>query len=128
MSDFPDICAWARLWSSVRPPYSRNLRAGGWYPVVRDQLVDRVTIKVGESEVDVPRRFLELRPRRPNLFSVVHRVGYDAVARRQSVHKLGKRYAVCPACRSRFALIGQPEVIQCPQCRHVAEVCWWEVT
>ncbi len=127
MSDSSDICAWARIWSSVRPPYSKNLRAGGWYPVVRDDLVDRVTIRIGETGVDVPRRFLELRPRRPNLFSVVHRVGYDAVARRQSVHKLGKRYAVCPACRSRFTLIGQPEAIQCPECKHTGEVCWWEV-
>jgi len=119
---------WARLWSSIQPPHSKNIRAGAWYPVIRDDLPDRVTIKLGEAAVAVPRRVVEVRGRRPNRFTVVHRVGYPVSAARHSVHKLGKRYAVCPACQWRFGLIGEPEKNRCPNCGHEGEVAWWETT
>lgn len=118
--------AWARVWPAVRPPYSRNLRQGAWYPVLKNERDDRVTLLLYGHPVDVPRRFLEIRGRRPTHFSVVYRVGYDRDARRQSKYNLGKRYAVCPACSLRFALFGQPEKKSCPECGHTGEVGWWE--
>lgn len=117
---------WARVWPAVRPPYSRNFRQGAWYPVVRDDASDRVTITMYGRAVDVPRRIIEVRPRRPAYFSVVLRIGYDGDPRRKSLHDLGKKYAVCPKCAWRFALFGQPEQKQCPSCSHEGEVGWWE--
>ncbi len=119
---------WARLWSSIRPPYSRNIRAGTWYPVVNSDQPDRVTIRLGNAMVDVPRRVVEVRSRRPARFTVVHRVGYTVSSARRSLHKLGKRYAVCPECQWRFGLIGEPDRKQCPNCGLEGEVAWWETT
>lgn len=118
--------AWGRVWPAIRPPHSRNLRAGAWYPIVNDELPDRVTLEIGSSTFDVPRRVLEIRPRKPTRFSVVHRVDYDYSSRRKSVHKLGRFYAVCPACDERFALFGKPEQVECKFCNHKGDVAWWE--
>ena len=126
MSETMKAKGWARLWPTIRPPRSKNLRQGAWYPVVKDELADRVTIKLGETPVDVPRRILEIRDRRPKRFTVVRRPGYDAAARRKSVHNLGKQYAVCPICNWRFALFGQPDRKECPHCGHEGEIAWWE--
>ena len=123
-----EVRGWARLWPSIRPPHSRNIRAGAWYPVIKDDLPDRVTIRLGNAAIEVPRRVVEVRARRPNRFTVVHRVGYQVSAARHSLHKLGKRYAVCPACQWRFGLIGAPEKKRCPSCGHEGEVAWWETT
>ena len=126
MSELKKAKAWARLWPTVRPPHSKNLRAGAWYPVMKDDLEDRVTILLGESTVDVPRRLLEIRPRRPKRFTVVYRTGYDRPPGRPSLYKLGRRYGVCPICIHRFALYGEPERRECPNCGHEGEIAWWE--
>ena len=126
MSNQVKALAWARLWPSVRPPHSRNLRAGAWYAVVKNERPDRVTLMLYGSEVDVPRRVLELRDRRPTRFSVVHRVGYRRDPGRPSQHHLGKWYAVCPMCSWRFGLVGEPDRRECPNCGHEGEVAWWE--
>jgi hypothetical protein len=118
--------AWARVYAAIRPPQSRNLRAGAWYPVVNDELPDRVTLRIGKTVVTVPRRVVEVRPRQPKRFSVVHRVGYVPVGQRKSLHHLGRYYAVCPICHWRFGLIGTPERTRCRQCGHDGEVSWWE--
>jgi hypothetical protein len=118
--------AWARVWAAIRPPYSRSLRAGAWYPVVRNELPDRVTILMGDRTVDAPRRLFEIRPKRPDHFSVVHRIGYEPDPKRKSQHNLGKKYGVCPECAWRFALWGTPTSARCPQCGHKGEVGWWE--
>jgi len=118
--------AWGRVWPAIRPPHSRNLRAGAWYPIVNDELPDRVTLEIGCSTIEVPRRVLEIRPRKPTRFSVVHRVDYDYSSGRKSVHQLGRFYAVCPACDERFALFGKPERVECKFCNHKGDVAWWE--
>jgi hypothetical protein len=124
-ASFPTL-GWARVWAAIRPPYSRSLRAGAWYPVVRNELPDRITILMGNKPVDAPRRLFEIRPKRPDHFSVVHRVGYRPEPGRKSQHNLGKQYAVCPECSSRFALWGTPTSTKCPDCGHKGEVGWWE--
>lgn len=117
---------WARVWAAIRPPYSRSLRAGAWYPVLKNELPDRVTILMGPRAVDAPRRLFEIRPSRPDHFSVVHRVGYQPEPGRRSQHNLGRRYAVCPRCAWRFAIWGEPHRTRCPHCDHQGEVGWWE--
>jgi hypothetical protein len=126
MSETKKAKAWARLWPTVRPPHSRNLRAGAWYPVIKDDLEDRVSLWLYGQSVDVPRRVLEIRPRRPKRFTVVYRAGYSRPPGRSSTYNLGKRYAVCPICLHRFALYGEPERKECPNCSHEGEVAWWE--
>jgi hypothetical protein len=126
MSETKKAKAWARLWPTVRPPHSRNLRAGAWYPVIKDDLEDRVSLWLYGQSVDVPRRFLEIRPRRPKKFTVVYRAGYQRPQGRLSKHHLGKRYGVCPICLHRFALFGEPERRECPNCGHEGEIAWWE--
>jgi len=117
---------WARIWPAIRPPHSRNLRAGAWYPITGDENEDRVTVVIGSGPVQVPRRVLEIRRRRPKLFSVVHRVGYHRTSQRGSLHRLGEFYAVCPECSGRFALYGRPGKVWCPACKYEGEVAWWE--
>lgn len=125
-TDKPKIVGWARVYTALQPSFSKALRRGAWYAVVRNDQPDRVSIRMGSRSVDVPRRLVEVRGDRPKYFSVVNRVGYHHEQRRQSLHNLGKLYAVCPVCSDRFALWGHPEKTQCPGCRHEGEVAWWE--
>ncbi len=121
-----EIVGWARVYQAVRRMASKTMRRGAWYPVVCDELSDRVTIKVGPQAVEMPRRILEVRRQRPEHFSVITRAGYHRDPRRKSEHGLGRHYAVCPACAHRFGLFGAPETMFCPLCNHQAKVGWWE--
>ncbi len=122
----PKIRAWARVWAAVKPEYSKTLRMGAWYPVVHDKEPDRVTLHFRDRDYVVPRRVLEIRPRRPKHFSVILRIGYEPDPSRKSRFGLGKRYGVCPQCSSRFALFGKPTLRTCKRCGHEGEVGWWE--
>jgi hypothetical protein len=93
---------------------------------MNDELDDRVSLLLYESLVEVPRRVLEIRPRRPKRFTVVYRAGYERPRGRPSTYNLGKRYGVCPTCLHRFALFGEPERKECPNCGHEGEIAWWE--
>lgn len=116
---------WARVFPALHRSTSKTLRRGAWYPVVDNSQPDRVSIRMGERTVVVPRRILEMRRTRPAHFSVIGRVGYQSG--RPSLHNLGPQYAVCPRCGGRQALWGRPERKTCPECGHEAEVAWWEV-
>jgi hypothetical protein len=118
--------AWARVFPALRRSFSKSLRRGAWYPVIDNELPDRVTIIMDGEPVDAPRRILEVRSRRPVNFSVVTRTDYEPKPKRQSQYNLGKRYAVCPRCAHRFALWGRPNQRVCPRCGHDGEVAWWE--
>jgi hypothetical protein len=119
--------AWARVFPTYRQQFSKALRRGAWYPVLRNDLPDRVTIDMGpRGKVDAPRRLLEIRTSRPSYFSVVIRDGYQPKPRRQSLYNLGRHYAVCPSCSKRFGLWGKPNARDCPDCGHTGEVGWWE--
>ncbi len=117
--------AWARVLAAYWPPQSRNLRHGAWYPVVEDKREDRVALMLYGDPVYVPRRILDVRPRRPRHFSIVHRVGYVPDTSRKSMD-LGARYVVCPDCSYRSALWGRPSARTCEACGHQGEIGWWE--
>jgi len=125
-TDQQRIVAWARVYAALKRSVSKGLRRGAWYPVLRNDLPDRVSIKMGTRTVDVPRRLVEVRPQRPVFFSVISRPEYRRDAGRSSVHNLGKTYVVCPECRHRFGLFGRPARKDCPGCGHKGEVGWWE--
>lgn len=114
--------SWARVWAAVKPPHSRSLRAGTWYAVVRDELPDRVSLVLGERIVDVPRRVVEVRRRRPEEFSVVY--GKHGLSRPEGEAARGPRYAVCPTCTSRFEIAPSLPRAICPECGHRGEIEW----
>jgi hypothetical protein len=110
---------WARVFAAMARSHSKILRQGVWYPVLRDDRPDRVSLEIAGRVVDVPRKVVEIRSRRPTHFSVISR--FDSTA-----DSLGKRYAVCPNCAARATLFGQPASRKCPTCGHSGEVGWWE--
>lgn len=120
------IRGWARPYRAIRPNYSKNLRHGTWYPVIRDDLPDRVTIRIGEKPVDVPRRLVEIRTQAPTSFSVVVRVSTGAGRPSTHASEFGRHYIVCPKCGHRAALMGRPDTKECPECGHSGEIAWWE--
>ncbi len=120
------IRGWARPYRAIRPNYSKNLRHGTWYPVIRDDLPDRVTIRIGEKNVDVPRRLVEIRTQAPTTFSVVMRISTTTTRSSGTARELGRHYVVCPKCGHRAALMGRPDTKQCPECGHSGEIAWWE--
>ena len=114
--------AWARIYAAVHKPHSKNLRHGTWYPVLKDDRPDRVTLRVGLQILDVPRTLVEIRDRRPAFFTVVDTVG----APPQASDTLGKHYLVCPDCARRTVLRGHPNTSTCKECGYEGEVAWWE--
>ena len=121
----PSAVAWAQVLAGYWPPVSRNLRHGAWYPVVGDKRADRVALFLYGTEVDVPRRILDVRLRRPKHFSIVHRIGNGPDESRKT-HDIGNRYLVCPSCGHRSALWGRPSKRVCDPCGHQGEIGWWE--
>ena len=87
--------AWARLWATARPFARPMPRAGAWYAVVGETTRDRAVLEVRGKRVAVHRTFLEIRPDRPRVFTVVVRATVDAVKTdRGSIDRI---YAVCPS-------------------------------
>ena len=64
---------WARVWVTARPFARPMPRAGGWYPVVGEASGDRAVIDVRGKRVAIHRKLLEIRPARPDVFTVVVR-------------------------------------------------------
>ena len=120
------VSAWARVYPTTKRTRAKSLRRGAWYPVVNNELPDRVSLQMGTKAVAVPRSILEIRQFRPEHFSVVNRAEYQDAPNRKSVYNLGKVYAVCPACSQRLALWGEPQTKACTKCGHKGDVGWWE--
>lgn len=94
--------------------------------MIRDDLPDRVTIRIGQKSVDVPRRLVEIRSQAPTTFSVVMRISAATNRLTGPTRELGRHYVVCPKCGHRAALMGRPDTKQCPECGHSGEIAWWE--
>jgi hypothetical protein len=120
--DSLNAIGWARVYAAVQPAYSKHLRHGTWYAVVRDDVADRVSLNVAGQVIDVPRTLLEIRDRRPPYFTIVNRRG----ARPDPGDRTGKRYTVCPSCGKRAELMGRPDQTRCAGCDYEGDVGWWE--
>src|SRR5207245_3108615 len=90
---------------------------GAWYPVLSSG-VTRAVLDVSGRRVVVPQELLEVRPKRPDRFTVVYRAWDDPNPARGTRADLGRRYAVCPTCASRVLLRGYviPAVTKCDMC------------
>ncbi len=120
-----EVPAWARLYATARPFCRPTPRTGAWYPVVRE-IGSRLVIQVAARRVAIARNLLEVRPTRPNRFTVVSRAPEDPNPAKGTSADLGRTYAVCPGCESRIRLFGAAATLTCRQCGHHGDVAWWE--
>jgi len=117
---------WARLWATARPFARPMPRAGAWYPVVGETTEDRAVLEVRGKRVAVHRTFLEIRPDRPTVFTVVVRSRATVDAVKTDRGSIDRIYAVCPACTARVHVIEDQPMATCPKCGNHADVAWWE--
>ena len=117
---------WARVWPAARRLASdAAARQGVWYPVV-SRGESRVVLEVHGRHVDLPGDVVELRDQQPGRFTVIYRTATDPNPAIGTKGDLGRVYAVCPGCGTRVRLMGHPDEVECPRCRHEGEVAWWE--
>lgn len=117
---------WGRVFPAARrPPLDPMPRLGVWYPIV-SRGSSRVVLDVQGEHVDLPDDLVEVRPKRPEKFTVVYRTRTDTNPAMGTRGDLGRVYAVCPACGNRVRLMGHPDNMDCPDCAHRGEVAWWE--
>ncbi len=121
----PQTAAWARLFAAAKPALDPMPRAGAWYPVV-EELDGQVVIEVSDERVAVPANLIEIREKRPKLFTVVRKAIGDPNPAGGTPADPGRVYAVCPECDGRTKLFGEPPVIACDHCGHRGEVAWWD--
>ena len=118
---------WARVWAAARPFARPMPRAGAWYPVVGEASSDRVVLTVRGRRVAVQKSLVEIRPDRPQAFTVVVLSrAYSAEMRQAHGTDVARIYAVCPVCAARIRTFEGQATAACPKCGHSAEVAWWE--
>ena len=108
-------------WARLREDMCCGLRRGAWYKVLFAG-DDLVTLDVDGERLLIPPVALEFVVERPALWTVV-------LHTRESVSfppSRGKRFAVCPNCRSRQVPVGLPNSLRCQQCNGLYEVDWQE--
>ncbi len=108
---------WARLQTDV----DCHLRRGGWYRVIRLAPLE-VLLDVNRKPLSVPRPFLQIAPTPPRRWTVVPRPRRAP----RLPDSWGARYGVCPSCRNRMPLDGQPASLRCQRCNGLFEVAWDE--
>ncbi len=117
---------WARAWFAA-PPFVSDpmLRQGAWYPVISTGDT-RTVLEIQGRRVAVPSEQVEIRPKRPERFTVVYRPRGGVNPARGTRADVGWVYAVCPMSGSRVRLVGQPRETKCPACGFRGEIAWWE--
>ncbi|HVM64221.1 MAG TPA: hypothetical protein VMU14_05115 [Acidimicrobiales bacterium] len=118
---------WARVWATARPFARPMPRAGGWYPVVGEASGDRAVLEVRGRRVAIQRKLLEIRPKRPDVFTVVvrSRGTVESVLGTRG-QEIDRTYAVCPYCAERVRIFENQTQATCPGCGHHGEIAWWE--
>lgn len=106
-------------WARLQTEYPCPLRRGAWYRVLNASPLE-VVVDVHQKQVRVPRRHLQLADQPMQMWTVVER----AEPSPRSPRSLGSTYAVCPSCRERLPLAGQPANMRCPQCNGLFTVAW----
>lgn len=108
---------WARLKESVKAP----LRLGGWYRILKLTPTE-ATVDIKGKPVPVPRAHLQLALTPSQRWTVVpapkNAPRFPAA--------WGKQYGVCPNCRDRASLNGEPASMRCHRCNGLFEVAWNE--
>lgn len=108
---------WARLKEQVKSP----LRLGAWYRILKLTPTE-ATVDVKGKSVPVARAHLQLSPTPGMRWSVVP----APTNAPRFPTSWGRQYAVCPNCRDRAQLVGQPASLRCHRCNGLFEVAWNE--
>ena len=130
---------WARIWPTARHNGDVRLRQGAWYPVLSGGAT-RLVLDVSGQRVAVPLEALEVRPRRPDRFTVVYRPRHEPNPAQGTAADVGRVYAVCPMCATRvwlpsrargvtsgaYGAGGRTDSARCDKCAHEGVVAWWE--
>src|SRR6266699_3120420 len=82
-----------QYWARVRAGMDCPLRRGAWYRVV-ELTPEETVLEVNSRLLRIPRKFLQILPLRPPMWSLVRRRPDDAPP---AAAEDGK-YAVCPSC------------------------------
>ena len=108
---------WARLQVNAPLP----LRRGAWYRIVKLTSME-ATLNVKGKPLPVPRGQLQL--------SAEPVLQWTVVPAPRSAPRFpsswGQQYAVCPSCRERAPLLGQPTSMRCLRCNGLFDVAWDE--
>ena len=110
-----------QTWARLRSDYGCPLRRGAWYRVLSVSPLEAV-VDVDKKPVLLPREYVEIVADRPSRWTVVREVERSP---RVPIEMTG-RYAVCPSCRERMSLRGDPTNLRCRRCNGVFEVGWGE--
>jgi hypothetical protein len=111
------LVQWARLRMDVKSP----LRRGAWYRILKLR-AQEATLDVRGKTVVVARAALEIAPAPKPLWTVVPS---PRNAPRYPTN-WGSCYAVCPNCRERAQLEGQPTSLRCQRCNGLFNIAWHE--
>lgn len=125
MNQLNPLLGWGRLFAAARLSQAPETRQGAWYPVVSEGR-SRIVLEVNGKRVDFARTAVEVRPNRPDKFTVVYRSPNEKAPPIAKEADPGRIYAVCPDCAHRTRLFGEPKTLQCPGCRHEGVIAWWE--
>jgi hypothetical protein len=117
---------WARVWATARPFARPTPRAGAWYPVVGEASGERAVLEVRGRRVAIQRKFLEIRPHRPEVFTVVVHSREAAALAATLSPEVERIYAVCPACARRARVHADQAMATCATCGHRAAIAWFE--
>jgi hypothetical protein len=108
-------------WARLNGEAPSHLRRGAWYRIVKLTATE-ATLNVKGAPVAIPRSQLELAPEPALRWSVV-----PAPRRAPRFPSTwGTRYAVCPNCRDRAQLVGEPASMRCNRCNGLFDVAWEE--
>jgi hypothetical protein len=114
----PAAFQWARLKADVKC----TLRKGAWYRILKLTAAD-ATVDVKGKPVAIPRGQLQLSPEPALRWSVVPSPKHPRFPL-----AWGARYAVCPNCRDRAKIEGEPPSMRCHRCNGFFEIAWNEPT
>lgn len=107
MSMGPSITQWARL----RAEYDVPLRRGAWYRVLSVSEFE-VVVDVNQRAILVARPYVDVSSSPPSRWTVIDRGALTRVPA-----EWGSRYAVCPNCRERVPVAGNPAILRCRRCK-----------
>ncbi len=110
-----------QTWARLRSDYGCPLRRGAWYRVLSVSPLEAV-VDVDKKPVLLPREYVEIVASRPSRWTVVREVERSP----RVPSEMTGRYAVCPSCRERMSLRGDPTNLRCRRCNGVFEVGWGE--
>jgi len=111
----PTAFQWARLKADVKSP----LRRGAWYRILKLTPTDAI-LDVRGKPLSMRRGDLQLSPTPALRWSVVTSPKNSP----RFPTSWGPRYAVCPNCRERARLVGEPAGMRCHRCNGFFEIAW----